>query len=215
MKNAGSPFLTRFNPFLDLPQHSTTGQIKEWCVARADEWYRRGDMVPARDFLRHAVDIDPQDAEVWVALGSIHFALGELAPAKEAFTRADRLDPANPTIYLHLGVTQQQLGNETEAEVLYDEALQLQPENVTGLKLLSGFLMARGRLAEARTRLEAALGCDLDDTELLMRLGVCCFWMKDVGAARACFQRVLRIDPVHEMARENLAVIIARSRTQK
>lgn len=198
------------------PKSTALPDIKDWCLARADEWYARQDWPLAQEFLQHALDIDPHDLSVWIALGSVHYAAGNLKSAQLAFTHARELDQRNPEILLHLAVTHQQLENWAEAEWFFKQSLELAPNHIQALKLFSGFLMFRNRPQEARPHLERALLAELDDQDLLMRLGVCCFQMDDLPAARACFTYLLKLNFFCAMARDNLKAVenrIARTTT--
>jgi tetratricopeptide (TPR) repeat protein len=207
------PFSIEFTAPTRPPLESASrdlADIKDWCLARADEWYERGEFGAARDFLKQAADVDPRDARVWVALGSLHYQLGEFERAGLAFVKAGELAPADDQIFLHLALTHQQLGQDKEAEALFKHAIALQPDPAAAglaMGLLSSFLFARERYDEARDYVEGALEEQPDHIDLLMRLGVCCFKTNDRHAAQACFERVLKLDPENELARENLAVL--------
>ncbi len=202
-------FALDFNPAATLnPKASREiANIRDWCLRRADEWYQRGELGAARDFLKQAAEVDPQDAHVWVALGSLHYQLGEFERAGMAFVHAGELVPADSDVFLHLALTHQQLGQDKESEALFQHALALNPENPFGFSLYSGFLFARERYDEAREYVERALEEQPDNLDLLMRLGVCCFKTNDRHAAQACFERVLKLDPANDTARENLTIL--------
>ncbi|HEY9510266.1 MAG TPA: tetratricopeptide repeat protein [Verrucomicrobiae bacterium] len=189
------------------PKSTEIADLKDWCLARADEWYAQKEFGFARDFLQHALDLDPFDVEIWIALGSLHFTSNNLDAALFAFTQADELRPDDATLQLHLAVVQQHRRSWAHAETHFRNSLELQPENPGALKLYAGFLLARERFSEAREILERALMLDLDDVEFFMSLGVCYFRMENPQAARACFERALQLERIKEMARENLMII--------
>jgi tetratricopeptide (TPR) repeat protein len=193
----------------DVAQELTT--IKDWCLARADEWYERGEMGPAREFLRNAAEVDPQDARVWIALGSLHYDLADYAQAGLAFVRAGQLDPANVRVYLHLALTHQQMGDLPQAELLFQHALGLAPDHALAASLFADFLMAQRRFDDARRLYDQLLDRRPDDLEVLLRLGVCYSHLQHVPVARRCFERMLVLDPANALARENLNVLNARS----
>lgn len=196
------------NPPRCVPPKSTDlADLKDWCLARADEWYAQKEFGFARDFLQHALDLDPFDVEIWIALGSLHFTSNNLDAALFAFTQADELRPDNATLQLHLAVVQQHRQSWANAETHFRNSLDLQPENLGALKLFAGFLMAGERFAEAREILERALMLDLDDMEIFLSLGVCCFRLENHQAACACFERVVNLDPTNIVARENFQAI--------
>jgi Tfp pilus assembly protein PilF len=207
---ATTPLTSRTSQLLSVRRKfNPVAEIKAWCLERADEWFEQNQPDHACDFLRHALDLDPSDTQVWIALGSLYFSTGKLDRALKAFTKAGELDSSNATITLHLALTHQQMGNAADAESCFRQSLAQNPANVVAAKLFSGFLMAHNRLNEARELLEHALAIELDDTESLLRLGVCCYQLNDLSAARACFSHLLKLDPKNQVARENLTVIDA------
>lgn len=199
------------NPPADRPQNRAA--LKDWCLARADEWYHLGLPGPTCDLLKHASEIDPRDAQVWMALGCLHFELREYKEAGLTFHHAAQLEPANARIHLHLALTHQRLGHVEEAEGLYEVAMRLEPGHAQGLNLQGDFLMSLNRHDRARPCYEALLQRRPDDVDALLRLGVCNFRIKEYSTARHCFERILRIDPSHEIARENLTAVQTASPT--
>ncbi len=204
-------FVLDFNPAATANPRASReiATIRDWCLRRADEWYERGELGAARDFLKQAADVDPQDAHVWVALGSLHYQLGEFELAGLAFVKAGGLVPADSEVFLQLALTHQQLGQDKEAESIFQHAIALNPDNPLGYSLYSGFLFARERFDESREYVERALEDQPNNLDLLMRLGVCCFKTNDLNAAQACFERVLKLDPANDLARENLSAVAA------
>ncbi len=183
--------------------------IKDWCLARADEWHARGELNFALDFLQHAAAIDHQDATLLNAIGSLQFRLKQFEAALKTFLRTQTLDPENVTLLLQLAVSYQELNRDAEAETHFREALRRDPENCEAARLFTGFLTSRNRLDEAREVVESGLGSDPRDIDLLLRLGVCYYRAANRKAAAACFRRILQLEPINEIARANLAAVEA------
>jgi Tfp pilus assembly protein PilF len=127
--------------------------LKDWCVARADDWYAQGDLGFASDFLQHAAEIDPRDAQVWIALGSLRYELGQFEPSAQAFLAAARLEPLKARAFLHLAIVHGKLGQAEHAEKLFRHALVLEPENALAMSLLGHFLNGHGREVEGQALL--------------------------------------------------------------
>ncbi len=184
-----------------------SASIKDWCLARADEWYARGERGAARDFLKHAAGADPSDAQVWIALGSLQFELGEYELAGLAFHMAGDLNPTNAQVFLHLGLLHQKLHHTDDAEALFRHALALAPANPLALGLLGLLLLTQNRHLEARPLFASVLQQNPNDVESLLRLGVCSFKIKDYNTALNCYERVLQLCPGHPLACENLGAL--------
>ncbi len=181
--------------------------IKTWCLDRADEWHARGELGAARDFLNHAAAVDPDDAQVWLALGSLQYELGCFEAAGLAFHMADGLKPLDARVFLHLGLVHQKLKHPTEVEVLFAHAVALAPDNALARGILGGWLLENGRYTDARPHFEHALVVQPNNVENLLRLGVCCFKTGDFAGARRCYEHVLQLIPGHALAKENLIAL--------
>jgi tetratricopeptide (TPR) repeat protein len=103
--------------------------LKQWCLARADEWFAQGELGAARDFLLHAAALDPRDADLWQTLGSVHYLLGEHARAGIAFVRAGRLRPHDARIFVSLALVHERLQQPGLALALAQHARQLAPHD--------------------------------------------------------------------------------------
>lgn len=101
--------------------------LKDWCLVRAEEWFAQGEPGAARDFLLHAVALDPRDPAVWQALGCVHYLLGEYPRAGMALVRAGRLRPADARTFVYLALVHERLGQAGLALALAEHALQLAP----------------------------------------------------------------------------------------
>jgi Flp pilus assembly protein TadD len=193
--------------FPTLPETSSVAQfrdIKDWCLACADEWYAQGQHAIACDFLDHATCVDPKDPSVWLALGSLEYERGNFEKAGRAFHKAGALIPTDTRVFLHLGLVHQKLGHNGDAEAMFKHSLALNSENKLAMNLLGIFLMEQNRHAEARPYFARILARQQDDIEVLLRLAVCCFKSKNEDVARTCYERVLHLCPGHPLALENL-----------
>jgi Tfp pilus assembly protein PilF len=69
------------------------------------------------------------------------------------------------------------------------------------------FLLDRGRYAEAIDQLKKAVHRDATNPDAWTNLGVAQVKAGDRAHARDSFERALRIDPAHAVARQNLTAI--------
>ena len=104
---------------------SKFGQGQSWLVV-SDALSRQGQFRAAADFLGHAVQQHPDDADLWVALGNalIGHSEGMISPAaKFAFMRAARIDPNHPGPPFFLGMALAQSGHLAEARAMWADLL--------------------------------------------------------------------------------------------
>ncbi|MEP2234758.1 MAG: tetratricopeptide repeat protein [Alteripontixanthobacter sp.] len=100
-------------------------------VVTADGFSRRGQYAEAAQFLRGALDDNPQDTEAWLALGNalVEHADGQLTPAAMyAYRQAELSDPAHPGAGYFLGVGLLRSGRPGDARQLWQEIVANAPE---------------------------------------------------------------------------------------
>lgn len=126
------------------------GQGQSWLIV-SDALTREGQYRAAADFLGKAVEKDPDDADIWVALGNalIGHSDGLITPAAQfAFRRAAQIDPAHPGPPFFLGMALAQSGKLAEARGMWAALLQRSPPDAPW----------RADLASRVARLDALLG---------------------------------------------------------
>lgn len=115
----------------------------------------------------HALQLDPKNDKAEFMIGVVDIWVGELGGAKLHFENALKLQPANPHYLLHYGVLLARLSESDAPPASPDErdlalenmleARRLDPSNpLTRYQLGKRYRML-GKLAEARTELEAAV----------------------------------------------------------
>jgi peroxin-5 len=85
------------------------------------------------DMFTRASQIDPNDSDVWAALGVLYNLTGNFDLAEAAFTRAIEIDPGNYSYWNKLGATQangRRLDGSKIAIAAYRKALELKPNYV-------------------------------------------------------------------------------------
>ncbi len=87
----------------------------------------------AIDDITRAVDMAPEDVDIWIEKGSVHMRVGQHKEAIEALQKAISLEPKAAAAYRMLGYSQMQLGQKKEARANFDKAKELGDEVVDGL----------------------------------------------------------------------------------
>ncbi|MBX7502369.1 tetratricopeptide repeat protein [Qipengyuania sp. YG27] len=128
-----------------------SGAMPSRFVVTADAFTRRGQHEQAANFLRNAVEENPNDSEAWLALANalVEHADGQLtAAALYAYSQAEKVDPANPAPTYFLGMAFLRAGEPDKTLALWRELLEQAPEDAEW----------RAPLATRLERLEAILG---------------------------------------------------------
>jgi tetratricopeptide (TPR) repeat protein len=81
----------------------------------------------AKVLLMELVDERPQDVQIRIQLGKLHFELNEFEPALQCFEEAVALDPDDSESIYWIGGIRQRLGETEAAAAAYAEAARLQP----------------------------------------------------------------------------------------
>ena len=107
---------------LQIANPAWSNEQGEVFLARGTKFYVEGQFADARDQFLQGTKVDPENAEIWAALGSTNLSLKDYAGAKEALTRAVAIDPKVPRGKLYLGAANYYLNNIPEANRYLKEA---------------------------------------------------------------------------------------------
>ncbi|MEO1091843.1 MAG: tetratricopeptide repeat protein [Pseudomonadota bacterium] len=151
-----------------------------------------GDDGLARQRLEAALELDPRQAGVMVALARLHVRRGDLEQAEQAARRALEVDPEHVDALAVVGDVARARGDFGTADALYDRALRLDPGNDDARAGRSRLRVADGDLDGA-----ARIGRPAADRSLALRLA----WADaeadagDVDAAIRELDELLRNNP--------------------
>ena len=115
-------------------------------MLRMDE----SDVAGAGEDLRHAMALEPENAEVLMHYGGVALTpVGKLPEAIEVLRRATRADPLNARVWGFLGTSLQFAGDLDGAIAAYNRSLEISPAQTYAPVGLSTTLLLAGRPAEA------------------------------------------------------------------
>jgi protein O-GlcNAc transferase len=124
---------------------------------------RENKPVEAFACFRQAVELAPDDAEMWQYLASAHVADEDCAAAIPCCKRVVALKPDWAQGHAELGWVLQEDGRPSEAAACYHRALELEPDRVDSNLKLGGLYEELGAMADYRSLL-ADLFAHLDKT---------------------------------------------------
>jgi tetratricopeptide (TPR) repeat protein len=177
------------------------------CVVRADAAYANGHLPAACEFIKQALRCAPRSVQLRVCLGNLQFQLGEYAEAFASYQQACESEPANADSWVRLAATALRVGRLEAFEEGLGRALKLEPENPDARRLLADTNYASGRFSDAAGQYSGLLDQAPNDPEVLLRMGNCRYHLDEFEAARQCFERVLDLNPKHDLARGNLEAV--------
>ncbi len=168
----------------------------------------RGDLAAAAENYRHALTLNPRDANALGNLGAVLQMQGNLDAAIASYRQVIALNPNDAAALGNLGVALERLGDTAAAVSNFRRALALTPNDAAVLNNLGNALREQEHLTEAIECLRKALALKPDYAEAHSNLGNA---LQDSGAldeALACFHRALALRPNYIDAHWNEALAL-------
>jgi tetratricopeptide (TPR) repeat protein len=163
----------------------------------------------AREVLRRKAG----DSRANVELGLVYLAAGKQDLAGLVLGKAAEASPRDPLVWNALALLSLAQGRDQEAFAQLDRAVELDPRFRDARFNKASVLMGAGDYPRAGRELEAALSAratDKDtaaDLDLLVALGVAYRGQAKYDLAKATWERVLKVAPMHPDALFNLGVL--------
>jgi len=184
---------------------------------RIAEAYRaKGDCRQAREYLLRELRDDAGNVDLLFDLADLALESGQVAAASAKLEHILELDPRHAGARLALGRIWLRCGHPDKAwaciedlEAIDDEELEY--DRVEADTLAGEALCQLGRFAEAKTRLESAIGRGADGVGVLMLLGDTLLAIDKVPEAADRYRRVLAADAHNPFAHHKLGVCLLKS----
>jgi adenylate cyclase len=164
----------------------------------------------AAALFQRAVDLDPNYAAAYAALGGSHFQAvvsgwtefrqEELEQAEILAQKALALDPTTTTAYRVLAMINLFRKRYDLALGQIDRALEVNPSDADSYQVRGTVLVWAGRAAEGLTWLEGALRFDRADGDTALGLGMAYYFLGRYGEAVEAFDRALARNPGRNIA---------------
>ncbi len=169
---------------------------------------RAGDWGGAVKALHRATKHDPEDADLWLALGRACIDAALAADAVAALMQAIGRRPAEAEAHLLIGTAFDLMGDVTSALAAFTRAIELAPHSLDAAIRLAGALAVAGRRTEAAALLERAAGEASSVPAMLARARALALQERPEAAAETLRAAVLR-EPAHASAWRLLASALA------
>lgn len=117
-------------------------------LRKAESLHASGKIKEAVKFYQQAIDLDPNNPEVWYGLGVASLAMRDYKLAIKFFEAAKATGHPSVNLEYNLGISNDALGRYTSAELAYREALALDPQAILPHVTLGGMLYRLGRPEE-------------------------------------------------------------------
>jgi tetratricopeptide (TPR) repeat protein len=166
-----------------------------------------GQPAQAIEALRHALELKPDHADAWRALGELLFRSGDESAAQVAFARHERASISNPALFAAADALLE--GRLGEAERVIRAHLAKAPADLEALRLLASTVARQGRDAEAESLFELYLQHRRDDDGARFDFAEVLFRRTKGAAARAQIEPLFDRSPDYPPYRNLLAACLA------
>ena len=173
-------------------------------AARAQSALSTGRFAEALAWLQHALDAEPESAELRRECARVAWMMGDFARATADCRAALDRAPGDAMAWNLLGEILRST-DAAAAEGAWRSALQVAPDNAEARFHLGNLYRERGDARTAQREYESALASVPEHAGLLNNLGLALEASGERGRAEACYARVLAANPQHAEALGNLA----------
>jgi serine/threonine protein kinase/tetratricopeptide (TPR) repeat protein len=145
-----------------------------------------------------ALVLDPNQAQVHIALGIIYRGTGKIDRAVEEFERAIELQPMSDDAYKWLGRCCQRQGDIECAVRYFERAIELRPGYWGNYNALGSCYYNFGRYRDAAEQFRRVITFQPDNSEGYSNLGAIYYLLGDHQDAVAMYRRAIEIHPSQE-----------------
>ncbi len=175
----------------------------------ARRFAEEGFLDDAGDYLRHALDVQGESAEVYVALADLLVRQQNLT-AERHYRRALELAPDDAATHRKLADLLAASGSPSEALDHYARAVESEPEDAGTRFNYGNALHAAGRLDQAAAQYRHAVTLEDDFADAHNNLAALLLQRGDVDEAIVHLRETLRVQPDLASAHNNLGVLLLR-----
>jgi eukaryotic-like serine/threonine-protein kinase len=179
-----------------------------------DHWDREGNVDNAIKLAERAVQLDPQSAASYAALGEAYYLKNRANPdpqwmklASENANKAVALDNYLAAGHISLGAAQMASGNFADAEQQFRTAAQLDPKSAVPHRWLGILLQKTGKGDAAAAELKQAAQLDPNDWRIAMDQSVNAFQVGRYQEAASDLERARKLEPDSVSVLRNLGAV--------
>lgn len=186
-----SQTITVANIIPGVPEDATAGELMESGTGAL----KNGNNAKALQLFQAAVQINPQQKNVWRALGLAQLGLGKYADAATAFQKQLAANPADDTVNNLLGIALYDQKKYDEAAAAFQKQLALKPLDPNAYAYLGAVYIDQKHFDEAIKQLEKAIVLDPDNSAVRLRLAQAYLGAGKTDAALGAFDKAASLSP--------------------
>lgn len=170
-----------------------------------------GNAAASRGHAEVAVSAEPGNPETRLLLARTYMAEGNLTAAQRELTSLAESRPDWAAVHTNLGLLALRRQDDRAARASLETAVRLDAKAVEPFAALVSLDVRSGRLADARTRVDARLAAAPDDPTTLLMAARAYALLKDVAKSEQLLKALLQRDPANIRAYADLAQMYLRA----
>ncbi|MGH9731786.1 MAG: DUF3857 domain-containing protein [Candidatus Acidiferrales bacterium] len=174
-----------------VPEDATAGELMESGTAAL----KNGNNAKALQLFQTAAQINPQQKNVWRALGLAQLGLGKYADAATAFQKQLAANPADDTVNNLFGIALYDEKKYDDAAAVFKKQLALKPLDPNAYAYLGAVYIDQKRFDAAVVQLEKAVVLDPQNAAVQLRLGQAYLGIGKTDAALGAFDKAASLSP--------------------
>jgi tetratricopeptide (TPR) repeat protein len=169
-------------------------------INKCETFYFKGEYEKSLTFIEAAIQIEPENHEVWNIKGIISVALNKYEEAIDLFNTGIEIKPDSQELWYHKGNTLFRLGRHKEAIMAYDKAIEINPDFHEAWYNKGNTLVNLGRHEEAIKAYDIAIEVEQDDYAAWSNKGNALYKLGRYEEAIKAYDNVLFIKPDFDSA---------------
>ncbi|HEV2315788.1 MAG TPA: DUF3857 domain-containing protein [Candidatus Acidoferrales bacterium] len=205
-----SQTVTVANIIPGVPEDATASELMESGTGAL----KNGNNAKALQLFQAAAEINPQQKNVWRALGLAQLGLGKYADAATAFQKQLAANPADDTANNLLGIALYDQKKYVDAAAAFQKQIALKPLDPNAYAYLGAVYIDQKQFDAALKQLEKAVVLDPDNSAVRLRLAQAYLGIGKTDAALAAFDKAASLSPspliwnqiAYDLAEHNVAL---------
>lgn len=196
------------DPNLETGEEAPSTQAdKTSMLAKADSYFANQDFASAWQELNRITQIFGGSFEIYAAMALCSMSLNDLDRARIEYLTSIRYNPDNAEIRLNLAVVEKSLGLLDDAYHHVQIVLGFNVDDLLARRIAADISVLKGNFDLAVMDYRRVLDHSPEDLDSLLGCGRSLYGLGRLTESLETYQRILEIDPSHEIAQDNILIL--------
>lgn len=171
-------------------------------------WMQLGKYLKAREYLLHALQIDPLHAKSHARLGMIYYYLGDFEFSRISYQTAVAINPSDYNTHYNLGeLYYTQLADTAKALIEFKSAIKNNADHPEANFKIGLICMKNNMIKEAIHYFENSVMKEPSNTRFLLQLAIAFERLQLKDQASITYKKILSVDDLNSIARQKLKLL--------